>query len=162
VTVRTATDKFVAERASGGHGPSRKAPRFPPFGGAGLAFVEVLPSYPAATIVPFAPYQHAARLDQRQGDSRDMAKSTTPRSTTPRTTTPRATAARKPRAAKPAAAAPVAAPKLVVATRTPAEAEIALRAYELFLENGSRHGFDVEHWLQAERELRSQRMTSAA
>jgi HSP20 family protein len=30
---------------------------------------------------------------------------------------------------------------------------IANRAYELFLEDGSQHGRDLEHWLQAEKEL---------
>jgi hypothetical protein len=30
---------------------------------------------------------------------------------------------------------------------------IARRAYELFVEGGSQHGRDVEHWLAAEREL---------
>lgn len=89
-----------------------------------------------------------------------MAKSTTPRSTASRSSAPR-----KPRAVKPASpsiAAAVAAPKLVVTSRTPAASDVALRAYELFLANGSQHGFDVEHWLQAERELRSHPMTSAA
>ena len=86
-----------------------------------------------------------------------MAKSTTPRSTTPKSTP-----TRKPRVVKPAAPKLAAAPKLVVAARTPAAHEIATRAYELFLENGSQHGFDVEHWLRAERELRARPMTSAA
>jgi hypothetical protein len=31
---------------------------------------------------------------------------------------------------------------------------IAQRAYELFLSNGAIHGRDIEHWLQAESELR--------
>jgi len=34
--------------------------------------------------------------------------------------------------------------------------EIANRAYELFLAAGAPHGRDLEHWLQAERELRYQ------
>jgi hypothetical protein len=33
-------------------------------------------------------------------------------------------------------------------------AEIAKRAYELFLASGAAHGRDVEHWVQAESELR--------
>ena len=41
-------------------------------------------------------------------------------------------------------------------------AEIAGRAYELFLADGSHHGRDVEHWLQAERELKERLLTSAA
>jgi len=31
---------------------------------------------------------------------------------------------------------------------------VAQRAYELFLDSGARHGRDLEHWLQAESELR--------
>lgn len=34
-------------------------------------------------------------------------------------------------------------------------ADIASRAYELFLAAGAPHGRDLEHWLQAERELRN-------
>jgi hypothetical protein len=41
-------------------------------------------------------------------------------------------------------------------------AMVAVRAYEIFLENGSVHGYDLEHWLQAERELLNGRLTSAA
>ena len=32
-------------------------------------------------------------------------------------------------------------------------AEIARRAYEIWLNDGSAHGSDLDHWLQAEREL---------
>jgi DUF2934 family protein len=32
-------------------------------------------------------------------------------------------------------------------------AEVARRAYELFLARGSHHGFDRQDWLDAEREL---------
>ena len=39
-------------------------------------------------------------------------------------------------------------------------ADIANRAYELFLASGAAHGRDIEHWLNAERELR-QRSVSA-
>ena len=48
-------------------------------------------------------------------------------------------------------------------SRQPAEAQpdaqalaqrIRERAYELFIESGSEHGHDAEHWLQAEREIR--------
>ena len=31
--------------------------------------------------------------------------------------------------------------------------EIALRAYDLFILRGGSHGFDVQDWLQAEKEL---------
>ena len=34
-------------------------------------------------------------------------------------------------------------------------ADIANRAYELFLASGAAHGRDLEHWLQAESELRA-------
>lgn len=78
-----------------------------------------------------------------------MAKSTTPRPASPR----------KPRVAK--AAAP--APKIVSMVPSPLDpAVVAIRAYELFVESGSVHGYDVEHWLRAERELLSGRLTSAA
>jgi hypothetical protein len=32
-------------------------------------------------------------------------------------------------------------------------AQIELRAYELFVQEGFMHGNDVDHWLRAEREL---------
>ena len=35
------------------------------------------------------------------------------------------------------------------------DSDIARRAFEIYCEGGSRHGHDVEDWLQAERELRS-------
>jgi hypothetical protein len=37
---------------------------------------------------------------------------------------------------------------------------IAHRAYELFLSSGARHGCDVEHWLQAESELRERSLSA--
>jgi hypothetical protein len=77
-----------------------------------------------------------------------MAKSSTPRPTAPR----------KPRAIKPVASST---PRLVPRS-TPETHAVAIRAYELFLENGSTHGYDVEHWLQAERELAARLLTSAA
>ncbi len=33
------------------------------------------------------------------------------------------------------------------------ECEIAVRAYQIWQENGCTHGFDSQHWLQAEQEL---------
>ena len=36
---------------------------------------------------------------------------------------------------------------------SPTEAEIALRAYEIYLERGASDGHDLEDWLQAEIEL---------
>jgi hypothetical protein len=57
----------------------------------------------------------------------------------------------------------VTAPRLVPrATPSIDPAAIAARAYEIFLESGGMHGHDVEHWLQAEHELRAAALTSAA
>lgn len=39
-------------------------------------------------------------------------------------------------------------------------ADIANRAYELFLAAGAPHGRDLEHWLQAERELRTRSVSA--
>jgi hypothetical protein len=52
-------------------------------------------------------------------------------------------------------------PRLVRRTKPERDA-IAVRAYELFVENGGVHGYDVEHWLQAERELTARLLISAA
>jgi len=38
--------------------------------------------------------------------------------------------------------------------------DIANRAYELFLANGAAHGRDLEHWLQAESELRDRSVSA--
>ena len=40
---------------------------------------------------------------------------------------------------------------------SPTQDEIAVRAYELFLQDGSMDGRDMEHWLRAEEELRSRK-----
>jgi hypothetical protein len=40
-------------------------------------------------------------------------------------------------------------------TAAPIEEEIALRAYEIYLERGKTDGNDVDDWLQAEYELRA-------
>ena len=40
-------------------------------------------------------------------------------------------------------------------TAAPIEEEIALRAYEIYLERGKTDGYDVDDWLQAEYELRA-------
>ena len=37
------------------------------------------------------------------------------------------------------------------------QGEIARRAYELFIASGAVHGHDVEHWLEAENDLRRMR-----
>jgi hypothetical protein len=39
-------------------------------------------------------------------------------------------------------------------------ADIAKRAYELFLASGAAHGRDVEHWVQAESELRNRSVSA--
>ncbi len=38
----------------------------------------------------------------------------------------------------------------------PSREQIARRAYELYLARGGSHGYDIEDWLRAERELRGQ------
>ena len=40
-------------------------------------------------------------------------------------------------------------------TSTPASEDVARRAYELFQARGGEPGHDLEHWLEAERELSS-------
>ena len=42
------------------------------------------------------------------------------------------------------------------------EESIALRAYELYLARGASDGQALDDWLQAERELRGQKLNSAA
>jgi hypothetical protein len=42
------------------------------------------------------------------------------------------------------------------------EADIAQRAYALYLERGGTDGHDLEDWLQAEQELRKQEPAAAA
>jgi hypothetical protein len=38
---------------------------------------------------------------------------------------------------------------------TPSQEQIARRAYEIFIERGQPEGRDLEHWLEAERQLRA-------
>ena len=38
----------------------------------------------------------------------------------------------------------------------PTQAEIAKRAHELYLPRGGTHGYDLDDWLQAERELKAE------
>jgi hypothetical protein len=45
----------------------------------------------------------------------------------------------------------------VVATATNPNAEIARRAYELYVARGGQHGSDLDDWLRAERELAAPR-----
>jgi hypothetical protein len=57
-----------------------------------------------------------------------------------------------------AAPAPAAktAPKPVKARREPTQEEIQIRAFEIFVSEGCQEGNDLENWLRAEKELRSQ------
>lgn len=45
-------------------------------------------------------------------------------------------------------------PKVGLRNR-PTREEIELRAYQIYLSRGAAHGFDLEDWLQAEREFTS-------
>jgi hypothetical protein len=77
----------------------------------------------------------------------------------PKSTPPRPASTRKPRATK-AASSPAKVISMVAPPLDPAM--VAARAYELFVASGGVHGYDVEHWLQAERELLAGRLTTAA
>ena len=74
----------------------------------------------------------------------------TGRKTVKGSTTSAPMVARATQAAKPTGDAAIASP---VARTQPTRAEIARRSFEIFLERGGEHGHDVEHWVQAEREL---------
>ncbi|MDZ4286934.1 MAG: DUF2934 domain-containing protein [Prosthecobacter sp.] len=39
-------------------------------------------------------------------------------------------------------------------TSTPNQQEIAQKAYQIYVRNGCRHGHALDHWLEAEAELR--------
>ena len=41
------------------------------------------------------------------------------------------------------------------AKAAPSEAEISMKAYEIWLAQGQKHGLDQEHWFQAEMQLRA-------
>ena len=59
----------------------------------------------------------------------------------------------------------VAIPRLVAAnsvSSTLADTDIARRAFEFYCERGRQDGYDIEDWLQAERELRGAVNTTAA
>ena len=45
---------------------------------------------------------------------------------------------------------------------TPSSADIARRAFELYCERGCKDGYDVQDWLQAERELTATANSTAA
>jgi hypothetical protein len=57
-------------------------------------------------------------------------------------------------------AMPTVVPDALSATMT--DRDIARRAYELYEQRDCEHGHDVDDWLQAERELRRTRRSSAA
>jgi len=89
-----------------------------------------------------------------------MAKSSKPRSTTtPRTTRPRKPAADPETTTFDAAILTVSSDHATtLETTTPPELPhdvIAMRAYELYLGDGSPQGRELEHWLKAESELRA-------
>src|SRR3954469_7675195 len=45
---------------------------------------------------------------------------------------------------------------------TPTQEQIARRAYEIFIERGQPEGQDLEHWLEAEKQLRTAGQTKGA
>jgi len=45
---------------------------------------------------------------------------------------------------------------------TPTHEQIARRAYEIFIERGQQAGRDLEHWLEAEKQLRAAGQTKGA
>ena len=56
--------------------------------------------------------------------------------------------------AMPIAVAPIPLP-------APSRDDVARRAFELYCERGGQHGYDLQDWLQAERELRRTASTAA-
>src|ERR1051326_4267779 len=60
------------------------------------------------------------------------------------------------RMAKTAVTTAASAPKTLTANSTPTHDEIAAQAYQIYLREGCVEGRDLEHWLQAEAELRGQ------
>jgi len=55
-----------------------------------------------------------------------------------------------------AKAAPAAKPVKAPGRQDPTPEEIGLRAYEIYVSEGCQEGSDLENWLRAEKELRSQ------
>ena len=79
---------------------------------------------------------------------------TPPAAATPPTVDAAKAAATPPAAAKPAPATPPAAAAAAKPVAVPHQ-QIAERAYQLWQARGGSHGHDLEHWLEAEGELRS-------
>jgi Protein of unknown function (DUF2934) len=52
------------------------------------------------------------------------------------------------------------APKALPQPGTVTNGDIARRAYELYLGRGCEHGYDVDDWMRAERELRANSATA--
>jgi DUF2934 family protein len=52
-------------------------------------------------------------------------------------------------------------PAVTLHSAAPSRDDIARRAFELYCERGYRDGYDVQDWLQAERELRRTASTAA-
>lgn len=67
-------------------------------------------------------------------------------------TTAKATTAKKTQAKKTAKKATTKAPAKKKVTKV-TEEQIRARAYEIYEESGSQSGLDVDHWIQAEKEL---------
>jgi hypothetical protein len=55
-----------------------------------------------------------------------------------------------------AAAKPVAKPAKAKGSYEPTQEEIGVRAFEIYVSEGCQDGKDLENWLRAEQELRSQ------
>jgi hypothetical protein len=105
----------------------------------------------------------AGAAKYRRGD--DMAK-TTPRGDNRgkrpagrRKAAPEAEGLAQPATAGNNGAANVAASVAAATSRPggPTREDVARRAYELFQARGGKHGYDIEDWLKAERELRGAR-----
>jgi len=85
---------------------------------------------------------------RRTSDRRAAQEAAATPESTPSSADDRGAAAAVPGAAS---AVPGARPRRRVATRE----QIAARAYAIYMARGGTHGYDIEDWLQAERELGS-------
>lgn len=52
-------------------------------------------------------------------------------------------------------------PAATILSTDPSRDDVARRAFELYCERGYQHGYDIQDWLQAERELRRTASTAA-
>jgi hypothetical protein len=90
--------------------------------------------------------------------TKSPAKSTKTADPKPTNGKPKRTVAAAPKtesvmAPAPARRAPVRAKQVTVDRHAPTSAQIAERAYQLYLARGGWHGHDMEDWLEAERQL---------